>query len=234
MKYHQRGISLFQSLLPLGQHRFLSKSEVMEIADNAAEDRHVYLVGDGLVKIIIKAQDGRTLTARIARPGDILTAHIQSQASEIGQGEVLLQALSGSSLLAISQSQFDGVLRSNPGFAVEYFEQLAKWHQLSQITYSERCNGRGVGRIRSALHAYAAGAGCAFEQNRIAIKPGRTEISQLAGLSVAHTIRLIQKMASDGEIQLDGKIIRFQSGQFGPASHYQWDSALFFESARPA
>lgn len=234
MTFHQRGISLFHSLLPLGQHKFLSRSELMPLVDLAAEERLVYLVGDGLVKIIIKAKDGRTLTARIARPGDILTSHIQAPPSDLGQCEVLLQALTGSSLLAISQSQFDGALRSNPRFAVEYFEQLAKWHQLSQIAYNERCNGRGVGRIRSALHTYAAGAGCAFEQSLIAIKPGRTEISQLAGLSVAHTIRLIQKMASDGEIELDGKIIRFHSGQYGPVNHYQWDSALFFESTRPA
>ncbi|WGK63562.1 Crp/Fnr family transcriptional regulator (plasmid) [Halopseudomonas sp. SMJS2] len=234
MTFHQRGISLFHSLLPLGQHLFLSKSEVMRIAVIAAEDRLVYLVGDGLVKIIIKAHDGRIITARIARPGDVLTAPIQPPGNQPDQGDVMLQGLTGSTLLAISQSQFDGVLRSNPSFAVGYFEQLAKWHQLSQIIYSEWCNGRGVGRIRSALHVYAAGAGCAFEQSQVAIKPGRAEISQLAGLSVAHTIRLIQKMASDGEIQLDGKIIRFQSGQFGPANHYQWDSALFFENARPA
>lgn len=228
MTFQQRGTSLFHTLLPFGRHTILSKNEVIA----AAEDRLVYLVADGLVKIIIKAQDGRTLTARIARPGEILTTHLQSSASDKAQGEILLQALTGSSLLSVSQSEFDGALRSNPRFALEYFEQLAKWSQLLQLTYNERCNGRGVGRIRSALHAYAAGAGCAFEQAQIAIKPGRAEISQLAGLSLAHTVRLIQKMASDGEIHLDGKIIRFKSGQFGPANHYQWDSALFFEKAR--
>ncbi len=234
MRFHQKGISLFHSLLPFGQHKFLSKGDSIPAAPTLSSDRNVHLVGDGLVKVVVKAPDGRSITARIARQGDIVTDAVDPRWAVDRHSEIVIQALGNANLLTVSQITFDGVLRSNPSFAVDYFEQLTRWHQLSELTFSEHCNGRGVGRIRSALHAYAAGAGCAFDQSQIAIKPGRTEISQLAGLSVAHTIRLIQQMAADGEIQLDGKIIRFQSGQFGPAKHYQWDPSLFFENARPS
>jgi hypothetical protein len=59
--------------------------------------------------MILQKDDGRSITALIARPGDVLAPHIQPPKAAIVQDALVLQAISSSNLLSVSKDQFDAV-----------------------------------------------------------------------------------------------------------------------------
>lgn len=178
----------------------------LPLEDRETDHSTVLMVAEGTIKASVQFSDGRCRTITLLRPGDFFGSPLSESFPAEEAVSVRYRAMTNSAFAVLDRVEFDRLLE-NPALGMRYFRQLTDWVSLRQQQVSDHCFGNAMGRMRTALASYVQGLAPAVKDGRVIINPSRKELSMMAGLSQAHAIRTIRRLADAGEIEMHGRFV---------------------------
>ena len=183
----------------------------------AGSDPRAVLVVQGLIRVYMTSSEGRQVTVRYARPGDVLGIAVLVG----GPANVDVQALAPSGLFRISARMLTGAARSDPRVAWAMAEELNR--RLYETLQQTAINAFGSVRQRVAAHLLDLASAQLHPRGRLVARVSQQELADAVGSVrevVARALRDfriagIVATSSDSVLILD--VTRLHSETWGPA-----------------
>jgi CRP-like cAMP-binding protein len=163
----------------------------------------MYFVHSGLVKVHTQWGEEKELILRFAKGGDIV--------GHRGLGQDNIYPVTGTVLdttevCYVDNRFFDATLKTNPAFLYQLMLFFASELKDSERRMRDLAHMPVKGRISKALHRLSHQFGV-DEEGYIAITLSRQDFASYTGTTYETTFRLMNEMAEEGLIKMDGKRI---------------------------
>jgi len=174
-----------------------------QIVDRQSEDRSVFFVVGGRVRVVDYSAGGREVIYAVLGPG----AHFGELAAIDGRGRsASVLAIEDCVLAAITPADLDSLLRRYPDVALALIRQLVEIIRTSDERISELSTLGAMQRVgRELLRLAEPGAAGAFA---ISPLPTQSSIASHTGTTRETVARTLAQLAQDGLIERQGRRLR--------------------------
>ena len=166
------------------------------------EEPGIYIILDGLVKLIKETTDGKTVIVRLATKGDVFGWLVLGENRP--SSTYTAQSLTNTKVLHISNADFLRLLSEYPALAVRITCESTKMVLEAYERLKSLAAEKVEGRIASVLLELAKKIG-KREGNKIVIKAPitRQDLAEMTGTTVETAIRIMSKWKKEGYINTE-------------------------------
>jgi CRP/FNR family cyclic AMP-dependent transcriptional regulator len=184
-------------LAGLGRISVFSPGAVICVEGDPAT--HVYVLVDGLAKVLSSTADGHELTLALRGDGD-LVGEIAAQTT--GHRNATMRAIGTVRALIVTYEKFSSFLDAHPGAGHAYRQVVTRrWNDADSMLRSHPVTN-GAHRLAIVLLDLAARYGRETDQGvRIAVPLSQEELASLAGASRATVTRALSNWRQRGIIR---------------------------------
>lgn len=159
----------------------------------------VYLVLDGLVKVVKTSTDGDISFLALCRPGTIVGELAMLTGAERSSS---LQAVEPSTLVRIGNETFERLLTDHPDLAHALLAEIAARIRASTLQIHDLANADAATRVAARLVELAEDiADDGDERIRLSLPISQEELADWAGLSRAGAVKALRSLRTDGLIE---------------------------------
>ena len=166
------------------------------------EEPGIYIILDGLVKLIKETTDGKTVIVRLATKGDVFGWLVLGENRP--SSTYTAQSLTNSKVLHISNTDFLRLLTEYPALAVRITCESTKMVLEAYERLKSLAAEKVEGRIASVLLELAKKIG-KEEDGKIVIRAPitRQDLAEMTGTTVETAIRIMSKWKKEGYINTE-------------------------------
>ena len=201
-------LSHFHKIAPDSLRKLLTGAQRKDIPARTVTHRegdtnpHLELIVSGVVRVFVRAPDGRTMTIRYCRSGSLLGA-ASLFASDFSL-PASLQALTATKLLSLSPGSVRRMVNEDPKVAVALLEELSE--RVLTFIYEIPDSAFASIRQRMARHLLdlaselppeqiRAGPGCNPE---LVVKASQHELAEAVGTAREVVVRILRELRLEG------------------------------------
>lgn len=193
-----------ERLLDRAVPRVLERGDALYLTGD--DERRVYVVGDGILKLACCDSEGRETTLALALPGD-LVGEIAACDGDLQPLDVI--ALTPSTVIAIDGDVFIDVAIKNGAAAVELARTMAARTRWIAATASERTTNDVPSRLAGRLLALAEIIGRMRSGTiEVDLPLTRTDVGQLAGMCRESASKTLNSWKRQGVLEHNGQTLR--------------------------
>ena len=166
------------------------------------EEPGIYIIVDGLVKLIKETTDGKTVIVRLATKGDVFGWLVLSENKP--SSTYTAQALTETRVLHITNTDFLRLLTEYPALAVRITCEATKMVLEAYERLKSLAAEKVEGRIASIILELARKIG-KEEGDKIVIRAPitRQDLAEMTGTTVETAIRIMSKWKKEGHISTE-------------------------------
>ena len=200
-------VSHLHRVAPNSLRKLLSGAQRKDIPARAVTHRegdtnpHFELIVAGVVRVFVRAPDGRTLTIRYCRPGSLLGAG-SLFASDFSL-PASLQTLTATKLLSLSPESVRQMVNEDPKVAVALLEELSE--RVLTFIYQIPDSAFASVRQRMARHLLDLASEPAPEEvqagppdTELLVKASQSELAEAVGTAREVVVRILRELRQDG------------------------------------
>ncbi|TQJ40051.1 CRP-like cAMP-binding protein [Arthrobacter sp. SLBN-112] len=199
---HLHGVApdSLRKLLSEAQRKDLPARTVMHREADA--NPHLEMIVSGVVRVFVRAPDGRTMTIRYCRSGSLLGA-ASLFASDFSL-PASLQTLTATKLLSLSPGSVRRMVNEDPKVAVALLEELSE--RVLTFIYEIPDSAFASVRQRMARHLLDLASEVAHEQVRegpeldteLVVKASQSELAEAVGTAREVVVRILRELRQEG------------------------------------
>lgn len=163
---------------------------------------HLELVVSGVVRVFVRASDGRTMTIRYCRSGSLLGA-VSLFATDFSL-PASLQTLTATKLLSLSPESVRQLVNEDPKVAVALLEELSQ--RVLTFIYQIPDNAFATVRQRMARHLLDLASERASEQFgagpesgiELVVKASQSDLAEAVGTAREVVVRILRELRHEG------------------------------------
>lgn len=210
--------SIYSKLIPSGD--ILSKNEVDELMADGTTIKfnkkdmvfrqgtltsHVMYLESGLIKILKKGKNERSIILKIATPGYFIGL-VSIYGDSVFQYSA--QAIEDSSVFFIDINTFNSILKNNGNYALYILQELCSDNLYIFDRILSQYHKQLPGKIAEIILYFSEKI---YKQTAFEFPLTRTELAELAGTTKESFIRTLTEFKNDKIIEIDGKLIKINS-----------------------
>lgn len=203
---------LFTCLSPSDRQEMAVRSRMMamkkgeSLRNSLAPDNHIYLIKEGVVKIVASSQRGKEVILGFLQAGDLLG---EAALSDIGPEETDAIAEEEVLLCEFDCDYFHQILARHPELAMSITKWFGLRLQRIQRRFQNLLFATPKERVATALLEISEDFGKRLPQGRVRIglKLTHQEIAQLIGLTRESVTHVLGDMESEGLIETNKRVI---------------------------
>lgn len=174
-----------------------------------SSEAHCELVVTGLLRVLVTAQDGRTMTVRYCRAGSLLGVATLFAPAFIMPATV--EALEDSELLVLSPESTRRAAREHPALAQAFLTELSE----RTLTFVAEIGGGAFAAVRQRVARHLLDlARPTVPGNRLVTRVGQQSLADMVGTVREVVVRTLRELREEGIVATErGKVVILDPGR---------------------